>query len=169
MSEEENTTTTPGEQNQEAQEAPQPRTDASEAPQDTTSAESQSEGQQGAGQGQQESFDLFDEPSAVKKKAEQKKAQATAQAKAGAKTQSKQGKASEKEPQKKYAAGKELHYSGHKLALPREMTEAEIFTWLADDFPELSSERAEVREDAPKDRLVISLKSFKKGVSPAPR
>jgi len=117
----------------------------SEAPEGTKSA--------------QETFDLFDEPSAMKKKTQQKRAQANAQAQKGNGAGQKQAP----EQRKKFESGKELHYSGHKLTLPSEMTEAEIFSWLEDDFPELTTDRAEVRKDSAKGRLVISLKSFKKG------
>ncbi len=63
----------------------------------------------------------------------------------------------------KYRGGIEIHHAGHKLSLPKEMTEEEIFAFLADDFPEVSADRAEIRHDKQKDRLVIAFKSFKKG------
>lgn len=65
---------------------------------------------------------------------------------------------------KTYAEGTELKYSGHTRELPREMSEKEILEWLSeDDFPELSPERAEIRHDKDKDRLVPVLKAHKKG------
>lgn len=70
----------------------------------------------------------------------------------------------------KYRAGIEIHHAGHKLSLPKEMTEQEIYEFLADDFPEVTADRAEIRHDRQKDRLVIAFKSFKKGSSrKAPR
>lgn len=65
--------------------------------------------------------------------------------------------------QKKYPAGMEIHHAGHKLALPKEMTGAEVFTFLSDDFPEVTADRAEIHEDKQKGRLVVAFKSFKKG------
>lgn len=64
---------------------------------------------------------------------------------------------------KKFPVGMEIHHAGQKLALPKEMTEAEVFTFLADDFPEVTADRAEIREDKHKGRLVVAFKSFKKG------
>ncbi len=110
----------------------------------------------------QEAFDIFDDQSAVKKKAEEKKKQEAQKNKDQGKGQSRQEK-----PKPKFAAGTPLHYSGHKLELPSEMDAEAIFAWLSDDFPELSSDRADVREDKAKERLVIDLKSFKKGAGPA--
>lgn len=65
--------------------------------------------------------------------------------------------------EKKYPAGMEIHHAGHKVALGKEMTEAEVFGFLSDDFPEVTADRAEIREDKQKNRLVVAFKSFKKG------
>lgn len=64
---------------------------------------------------------------------------------------------------KKYPAGMEIHHAGQKLALQKEMTEAEVFAFLSDDFPEVTADRAEIREDKHKSRLVVAFESFKKG------
>lgn len=130
----------------------------SDQEQNTPVPEDQNEGQ-GEEKGQQASFDIFDDASAVKKKAEEKKKQEARKNKAQGKGQSQQ----QTKPKPKFAAGTPLHYSGHKLELPEEMDAEAIFAWLSDDFPELSSDRADVREDKQKERLVIDLKSFKKG------
>jgi hypothetical protein len=73
------------------------------------------------------------------------------------------GTAAKKPEPKKYPAGMEIHHAGHKLALPKEMTEEEIYAFLSDDFPEVTQDRAEIRHDKQKNRLVIAFKSFKKG------
>ncbi|MEW6635351.1 MAG: Mov34/MPN/PAD-1 family protein [Actinomycetota bacterium] len=79
------------------------------------------------------------------------------------KPEQKKPAAAKKPEPKKYPAGVEVHYSGHKKALPHEMTQAEVFEFLEDDFPELSADRAELRHDEEKNRLVPVLKAHKKG------
>ncbi len=74
-----------------------------------------------------------------------------------------QKQATAQKSQQKHPAGMEIHHAGHKLALPEEMTEAEVFAFLSDDFPEVTADRAEIREDKQKGRLVVAFKSFKKG------
>ncbi len=72
--------------------------------------------------------------------------------------------AAKKPEPKKWAAGMPVWRHGHNLALPKDMTEAEIFAWLREDmFPELSRDRAELRHDKDKDRLYFVDKAYKKG------
>jgi len=108
---------------------------------------------QGTPQGAESAEDLFDlmgdEGKKHKKKEEKKPEQ-------------KHPAAKKPEP-RRFPEGVEVRYSGHRRALPREMTEAEVFEFLEDDFPELSAERAELRYDAEKNRLVPVLKAHKKG------
>jgi hypothetical protein len=109
-------------------------------------------------EGTKSSEDFFDllgeEGQKFKKKPEEKK---PAQSKTGS------GNAANKPEPKRYPAGMEIHHAGHKLALPKEMTEEEIYAFLSDDFPEVTAERAEIRHDKQKNCLEIAFKSFKKG------
>lgn len=107
---------------------------------------------EGTPQGAESAEDLFDlmgdEGKKHKKKEEKKPEQPVA-----------------KKPEpRRFSEGVEVRYSGHRRALPREMTEVEVFEFLEDDFPELSAERAELRHDAEKNRLVPpSSKSTRRG------
>jgi hypothetical protein len=70
----------------------------------------------------------------------------------------------QKKPEpKKYAQGTEVNVFGQKVPLPKEMTEEDVFAFLEDDFPQVTKDRAEMRHDKEKNRLVVSFKSFKKG------
>lgn len=65
--------------------------------------------------------------------------------------------------QKTYPAGTEFRYSGHSKVLEEEMSEAKIFEWVADDFPEIEKGRFTLRYDANKGRLVPIPEAQKKG------
>lgn len=70
---------------------------------------------------------------------------------------------------KKYRAGLEIHYAGQRLVLPEEKTEDQVFAFLNDNyFPEVTPDRANLRHDKEKDRLVVALSSFKKGTEDLP-
>jgi hypothetical protein len=65
--------------------------------------------------------------------------------------------------QKTYPAGTEFRYSGHSKILEEEMSEAKIFEWVADDFPEIEKGRFTLRYDQNKGRLVPIPEAQKKG------
>lgn len=66
---------------------------------------------------------------------------------------------------KKYPEGTEFRYSGHTKVLPEEMSEAEIFKMVADDFPEIEQGKWSLRYDSAKNRLVPIPPAQKKGAA----
>lgn len=74
---------------------------------------------------------------------------------------------------KEYAAGTDVYYDGfldaRKKELPEAMTEAKIYDWLNDDYPEITPDLAELRYDEKKDRLFFVKKMHKKGARKAAR
>lgn len=66
---------------------------------------------------------------------------------------------------KKYPEGTEFRYSGHTKVLQEEMSEAEIFKWIADEFPEIEAGKWTLRYDSTRGRLVPIPPAQKKGVS----
>lgn len=66
--------------------------------------------------------------------------------------------------EKKYPKDTEFRYSGHTKVLPEEMSEPQIFKWVADDFPEIEKGKFTLRYDSAKSRLVPIPEAQKKGV-----
>jgi hypothetical protein len=112
---------------------------------------------------------LFELPEDKRRREEQEKK--AREAKEAREAAEKKAKASKPKP-KEYAAGTDVYYDGfdgdRRRALPEAMTEAQVYAWLNDDYPEITTDLAELRFDEKKNRLFFVRKMHKKGVAPRP-